>query len=103
MTTNKYKFYLILFQEKCNAINGLCNKLAKVRVKAKKTKENVQFWEALVTEIKTFIADKTLEHEMVRGLKIYVEDLNFADRAKTNFILCTLVRIILLILFQMRT
>lgn len=68
---------LLLFQEKCNAINGLCNKLAKVRIKAKKTKENVQFWEALVTEIKTFIADKTLEHEMVRGSYILIVGLIF--------------------------
>lgn len=46
-------------------INLLRNRLAKVQVKAKVTNENVLYWETLVATIKTFIAEKTLELEMV--------------------------------------
>ncbi|XP_046673174.1 coiled-coil domain-containing protein 42 like-2-like [Homalodisca vitripennis] len=55
-----------LTEEKFNMINSLCNTLAKVRVRAKIASENVIYWETLVNTVRTFIAEKTLELEMVR-------------------------------------
>ncbi|XP_054266855.1 coiled-coil domain-containing protein 42 homolog [Macrosteles quadrilineatus] len=55
-----------LTEEKCNDINGLVNRLAKVRVKAKAASDNLLYWDTLVTTIKTFTAEKSLEIQMVR-------------------------------------